>query len=461
MRLAPSFTKVSLPWTAVVVLVLILVLACSDAQNRAYPDHVVLISIDGFRPEFYLDTTWPAPMIQQMAREGAYATAVRGVFPSETYPSHTTIVTGAFPSRHGIHYNTPFEPNGQSGRYHWYASAIRVPTLWNAVRQAGLKSASIGWPVSVDAPIDWNIPEIWSVEQDVDPLAVIRSATRPAELFQEIEQEATGILTASDFADRLIREDRTGVIAGYLLQRYRPALLTVHLIAVDHFQHQSGRQGPSVQRAVAAADRAVSHILQAAERAGIHSRTAFIVMGDHGFVDVNTEVAPNVWLVEGGLMEARRDRGEWRATFHRNGGSVFLHLGNPEDREAVSEVRALLARLPSDVRSLFRIIEPEERDRIGSDPTVPLSLSAVPGVSFIPSARGPAIRAATGGTHGHFPDFHEIHTGFIGWGAGFRSQAVVPTMGLEDVAPLIAELLGLPFEAPDGVIPRGLLEVQN
>ena len=216
MRLAPSYSKVSLPWTAVVVLVLILVLACSGAQNQDHPDHVVLISIDGFRPEFYLDTSWPAPTIQQMAREGVHATAVRGVFPSETYPSHTTIVTGAFPSRHGIHYNTPFEPEGQSGRYHWYASAIRVPTLWDAVQQAGLKSASIGWPVSVDAPLDWNIPEIWSVEQDVDLMTTIRSATRPAELFPEIEREATGILTASDFADRLIREDRTGVIAGYL-----------------------------------------------------------------------------------------------------------------------------------------------------------------------------------------------------------------------------------------------------
>ena len=461
MRLAHSHNRVSLLWTAVVVLVLVLVLACSGAQNQVYPDHVVLISIDGFRPELYLDTTWPAPMIQQMAREGAYATAVRGVFPSETYPSHTTIVTGAFPSRHGIYYNTPFEPKGQSGRYHWYESAIRVPTLWDAVRKAGMKSASIGWPVSVDAPIDWNIPEVWSVEQDVDLMTAIRSASRPADLFLEIEQEATGTLTASDFADRLIREDRTGVIAGHLLERYRPALLTVHLIAVDHYQHQSGRQGPSVQRAVAAADRAVSHIVQAADRAGIDGRTAFIVMGDHGFVDVHTEVAPNVWLVEGGLMEARRDRGDWRATFHRNGGSVFLHLADPEDREAVSEVRALLAGLPGDVQSLFRIIEPEERDRIGSDPTVPLSLSAVPGVAFIPSPRGPAIRAATGGTHGHYPDFHQIHTGFVGWGTGFRSQAVVPSMGLEDIAPLIAELLGLPFEAPDGVIPAGLLEVQN
>ena len=85
---------------------LVLSLACTDGRH---PDHVVLISIDGFRPEFYQDTTWPAPMIQQMAQEGAQARAVRGVFPSVTYPSHTTMITGSVPRRHGIYYNTPFQ----------------------------------------------------------------------------------------------------------------------------------------------------------------------------------------------------------------------------------------------------------------------------------------------------------------------------------------------------------------
>ena len=216
-----------------------------------------------------------------------------------------------------------------------------------------------------------------------------------------------------------------------------------------------------VRRAVATVDRAVRNVVEAAQRAGIHKQTAFIVMGDHGFVDVDTEVAPNVWLVEGRLREARRDRGDWRATFHRNGGSVFLHLHDPEDREALSEVRALLARLPGDAQRLFRVIERDELDRIGADPAVPLALDAVSGISFTASTRGPAIRTAEGGTHGHFPNFPEIHTGFVGWGAGFRAGAVISSMGLEDVAPLVAELLRIPFEAPDGVSPKSLLAVQD
>ncbi len=50
-------------------------------------------------------------------------------------------------------------------------------------------------------------------------------------------REATGPFTDADFEDRLLRDDRIGVAAAYLLEQYRPSLLTVHLIAVDYFQH--------------------------------------------------------------------------------------------------------------------------------------------------------------------------------------------------------------------------------
>ena len=160
-------------------------------------------------------------------------------------------------------------------------------------------------------------------------------------------------------------------------------------------------------------------------------------------------------------MGAQRDRGDWRAAFHRTGGSVFLHLRHPEDQEAVALVRALLARLPSETQRLFRVIERDELDRVGADPAVPLALSAVPGTSFSASFRPPAVTEAEGGNHGHFPDLAQVHTGFIGWGMGFRSGAVVSSMEIEDMAPLISELLGIPFEAPDGVSPKSLLADQD
>lgn len=48
--------------------------------------------------------------LHRMVNEGVSADGVRGVFPSVTYPSHTSNLTGAMPARHGIYYNWPFEP---------------------------------------------------------------------------------------------------------------------------------------------------------------------------------------------------------------------------------------------------------------------------------------------------------------------------------------------------------------
>ncbi|MEZ6185641.1 MAG: ectonucleotide pyrophosphatase/phosphodiesterase [Planctomycetota bacterium] len=442
-----------------------LVLFCAagavDAAPEPRADHVVLVSIDGLRPEFYRDPSWPAPVLQQLAREGVFAEAVRGVFPSVTYPSHTTLITGALPARHGIVNNEPFEPGGQTGRWYWDAREIQVPTLWDAVRAAGRESASISWPVSVGAPVTRNLPEVWSLADGVEGTAPIRSASTPPGLMEEVEREATGALRGGNYSMNLMTRDlRVGLAAGYLLRTYKPALLTVHLTGPDHVMHGVGRSGPEVAQAVALADAALATLIEDARRAGILERTAFVVTGDHGFVDTHTRVCPNVWLAAAGLQTAAADRGDWRATFHCSGGSALLRLRQPGDAAAVDAVRALLAELPPGEQRTFRVIEPAELRAIGADPDAVLALSAHEGYRFSASARGQALKSGRGGTHGYFPDLPRVKTGFVGWGAGFAPGTVAPELGLEDVAPVVAELLGVEFAAPDGVLPAGLLSAQ-
>lgn len=431
-------------------------------------DHVVLVTIDGLRPEFYLpQSAWPAPMIQKMATEGAHALAVRGVTPTVTYPSHTTIVTGALPARHGVHHNRPFEPAGQTGRWYMHATDVRVPALWDVVREHGGRTAAISWPVTAGAPIDWNIPEFWAVSGEHEGLrgpaahaGALRSQVTPAGLLEEIERESLGAFPSFYWGRNLSREDAVGAMAGHLIERYRPRLLLVHLNQTDYYQHAFGREDPEVRLSVAAVDRAIARMVDAARRAGTLDRTAFIITGDHGFVDTHTSVSPNVWLVEAGLLEDRADRGEWRAAFHPGGGSAFLHLRDPSDRAAVDEVRQRLEALPEGVRSFFRVVEEDELRRLGADPESPLALAAAPGIVFDAATALPAIGAASGGAHGYFPDLDQIHTGFIAWGAGVAPGRVITRMGLVDVAPLAAALLGIDFNAPDGALRPGILSGQ-
>lgn len=424
--------------------------------------HVIVISIDGFRPDFYMDPSWNAVNLRQMKEKGVCAEGVQGVFPSVTYPSHTAVMTGALPIHHGIYYNVYFEPWDTPGRWYWNESEIKVPTLWDAVKKAGMTSAAVHWPVTVGAPITYNIPEVWTWPGKKELLAKVSEKAEPAGLFEEAQQNATGKLEEVDYnGDYLSADENMSRISGYLIRKYKPALLAVHLANTDHFEHEEGRDGEKVRAAVASADRAVRTILESIEKAGITDSTAVIVLGDHGFSDIHSTLFPNVWLRDNGFATPSQTGSQenWKGLFHTAGGSAFLHLKDKNDRQTVEKIKSILKRLPEGEKRMFRIVERAELDSIGADPNVALALAAVKGVSFSASDKGKeSVRAASGGTHGYFPDFREIQTGFIGYGAGFKKGVVVPVMGLQDMAPLIASLLGIPFSAPDGILYPGLLE---
>lgn len=423
-------------------------------------DHVILISIDGFRPDFYKQERWPAPMLQQMAREGVQADGVRGIFPTVTYPSHTTLVTGTFPNKHKIYFNSRFDPKKVSGLPYVFYDDIKSTTIWDLVNESGGKTVNVGWPVTVNAPIDFNVVISGALQNSGLSEDPIRDFTSPEGLFAELEREATGKLDVSlDLSNaNPAKEARVAEMVSYLLKQHHPQLITVALQHTDSFQHRYGREAPEVQRSVAVTDRAIARIVEAAERAGILERTAFVISGDHGFTNISVSVAPNVWLVEAGLLEARDDRGNWRAAFQTSGGSAFLYLRDPNDLETTKKVREVLDALPKPTKNLFRIVERDELDSIGANQDVPFALSANPIAGFSGAANGPDILQASGGTHGHFPDFANMEIGFVAWGAGVRESVQLSQIGLEDVAPFAAALLGLSFPDADGLLIPGLLK---
>ena len=90
------------------------------------PQHVILITIDGFRPDFYLDSYWEATHLRSLTEDGVYAYGVNSVFPSMTYPSHTSIITGTQPAQHGVFYNAIFNGSQKPDSLYWRASSIKT-----------------------------------------------------------------------------------------------------------------------------------------------------------------------------------------------------------------------------------------------------------------------------------------------------------------------------------------------
>lgn len=414
--------------------------------------HVILISIDGLRPEFYRDPSWPTPNLQFLMKQGVYAEGMKSVFPSYTYPAHTAMLTGALPARSGIYYNAPV---GSQGEWNWYTAAIKVPTLWQAIHAAGLTSSAVEWPVSVDPLIDYNIPEIWSVKDPSDRITETRKYATKG-LIEEIELNATGKLNGYTMNEEYLSlDENAGRMAAYIFKTYKPNLLALHFACVDGSQHESGREGEKVRLASASVDRGIGDVLEAVERAGLKDSTAILIVGDHGFSDIHSALRPNIWLAKKGLLQKGP---HWTVKFQPAGGSAFLYLQNKDDGRTLESVRQLLNELPYRYKKLFRVIERPELDKMGADSSAQLALAALPGIVFGGASEGEMLVSATGGHHGYDPDFMEMMTGFIAAGAGINKGVVLPRIGVEDVAPLIAGLLGLNFTVPDGVLLPGILK---
>ena len=410
-------------------------------------EHVVLITIDGFRPDYYLDSTWQATNIRQLVLDGVHANGVNSVFPSMTYPAHTTIVTGVRPSKHGIYFNGMFEPNGSTGKIYWEDSSIRVPTLWTAAKAKGLTTAALMWPVSAGAPATYNISDVGSMGENNRELRATPEGI-VAELKKNLFNDSPRIAYGED--------KNVAAIAGYIIKKAKPNLMTIHFFGVDHYSHMDDREGTQVRSAMRRADSSVAIVMNAIKEAGLWEKTVFIVTGDHGFMDVTTSVNPNVWLAKNGFInDVKKD--DWKAQFYSVSGSAYLYLKDKSDLKTATAVRDLLNSLPAEEKKYFRVIDRKQLDKAGANPEVAFAITSESGAAFGNGTTGEAIKERKkGGAHAHFPDFKEIQTGFVAVGPGLKKGTVIKEMNLIDIAPFIAKLLNLSMPGVEGKVPAAL-----
>lgn len=434
----------------------------SAKPASALVKHVVLISLDGSRPEFYMDTSWPAPHLQQLKNEGVYASkGVQSVFPSITYPSHTTIVTGAYPAEHGVYYNQPFE--ARPGHAYWYAGTIKCETLWDAIRAAGLTSGSVYWPLTVGAPVNYLFPIRRPEEGEKgNQLSLTIPYVRPRDLLDDVEQKTGMKFNGTSFAIKQdYRESKNiAIISNYIIKTYKPNFMALHFVGLDHQQHAHGTNSPQLRAVLKVTDSLVGTVMQAIKDAGIWDSTTVIITGDHGHTDVKATFAPNVYLAQHGLVS----KDDWKAKFNAAGGSAFLYLKKQGDQAAVNSVMDILKNTAEYKEGDFRILDSAELKKVGGNPNTPLALAMKEGISVSNAIDGKTFRTHNPpyrSTHGFDPTYQSMHTTFIALGAGIGPHKDISGMGIKDIAPLVAKLLGLDFKAPDGVLIPGILAGQD
>jgi predicted AlkP superfamily pyrophosphatase or phosphodiesterase len=444
---------------AISVLLLLLTLAVPSPvaivaqRGPSLAQHVIVISIDGLRPDYYLPLPTrqaKMPALDALRARGSWADGVVGQFPSLTYPSHTSLATGARPAKHGVVQNTRFDPTGSGGTWFFENETLKIPALWDEAKAAGLTTSGISWPVTVGAKIDYLLPETNQAPRDTTWLDLMRKQSTPGLVDAVVARLGSFEPNANrDYKER----DRFSVAgAAVILETYRPNLMMIHLVEADTAQHEFGPNSPEALAALSRIDSAVASILQSVETAAIAAQTAVIITGDHGFYRVHSAFQPNVVLREAGLLEtdASGRITSWQAMAHRSA----IRLKDPNDTALAKRVETLFRDLASGrYRGMVRVVGREEIAEYEGEPAEGYTTAAGTSGGFLSAS-------ARHGDHGYMPDSPAMHTGLIVAGAGIQQGIGMPLARQIDIAPTAARLLGFDLPQAEGTAIVGLLKLK-
>jgi predicted AlkP superfamily pyrophosphatase or phosphodiesterase len=423
---------------------------------RAEP--VLMISVDGLKPEYVLGAQargLKIPYLQGLVADGTYAKGVVGVWPTVTYPSHTTLVTGVPPADHGIYSNIEFDPYQRfKDSWFWYAQQIRVPTLWQAAHAKGMVTASIGWPVTVGATgIDILIPEYWRISGPTEHLDasdrdLIAALSLPTGMLTTMQRSLGPYLQGND-TSRQGDEIKTAYALDVIRHR-KPGFMTVHLSSLDEAQHGHGVFTKEANDALEAIDGLLARLAEAARDS--NPSTVVAVVSDHGFEPIDHQINLYVPCVDAGLIDVEQDSKaaktirSWRAEPWLAGGMAAIMLRDPQDHETEKSVTALLQTLASNPANGIAAIEDRQHlARHGGFPDAAFLVVFKPGFYAGSNMSGPLINDIQGvhGGHGFAPNTPDMRAAFFIVGKGIARHRDLGIIDMRQIAPTLARLLAI------------------
>jgi len=432
---------------------ILLVVACFVMQtgivHAAAPSgqHVLLISVDGMRPDYVTAADahhLSIPTLRSFMTNGTFAEGIINSLPANTYPNHTTLVTGVSPAVHGIYNNLTFDPLQQHpNEWYWYASSVRVPTLWQAAKTAGLVTASVGWPVTNGAKgIDYLITELAQSEDSGEAKAL--DGDNPPGLRQRLD--ADHVIKGDDGDEKKV------IWATEIIRLYKPNFMTVHINNLDHIEHQTGIFSAAANKTLEKIDGQLKTIIQA--ELAMDPAAKIVIVSDHGFVNVDTRINFGIMFIRAGLVPGR-GKGEspispdahWDAAVWDAGGTAAIMLRNPNDEAVKQKVAVLLNAAAKDPKyGIARVLTRDQFAGMGGFPDASFLVEWKPGFTSGHAMKGEVIVSTPGrGAHGFMPDRPEMHSSCFMAGKGIAAGRNLGVFDMRQIAPTIAEMLGISF----------------
>lgn len=212
--------------------------AARELPSPSVSRNVVLVSLDGLRPDAI--AAFNAPTLQRLMREGSYTLSATTIDPSRTLPSHTSMLTGQPPERHGVSWNHTITAK---------TDVVDVPNVFSVARAHGYSTAAFFskakfGPLQRAGTLDYS--------------------------------QAPGGWFGRWSADRTLADVTTHLASS------RPNVLFIHFADVDAAGHRSGWMTPEYGKAVMKVDGAIKSLIDLADGAYGAGNYSLIITADHG-----------------------------------------------------------------------------------------------------------------------------------------------------------------------------------
>jgi len=372
---------------------------------------VILVSIDGFRPDYL--ARGETPVLSRLAAEGATG-PMEPSFPSKTFPNHYTIVTGLRPDHHGIVNNNMVDPAIPGVEFRLGNAAAVTDRrwwddgepIWVTAENAGLTSAAMFWPGS---------------EAEV-------RGVRPS-LYATFDQSMPGdarvdqLLTWLDLPKGGPRGQR------------RPDIATLYFDLVDTAGHNYGPVSPKVDEALVSVDASIGRLLAGLEARGLRDKAVVIIVSDHGMAATSPERVARL-----GPIASSPDAAKVLYT----GPIASIEPLPGHEAEVTAEVLA-----PQEHMQCWRKAEIPARFEFGAHRRVP-SLFCLAETGWEILKAQAVFRGQGGGDHGYDNASPDMQAIFIANGIGVRPGARITGLRNVDIHSLLGRLLAIPVPADDG-----------
>ncbi len=427
------------------------------------PKRIVIISFDamGSKDLSFMNSL---PNFQKFMNRAAICEHVVSVYPSVTYPAHTSIITGRTPNNHGVVNNTLLQPGRTSPDWMWHRKYIKGTTLYDEAIKKGWRVASLLWPVTARSRIQFNVPEIFSNrpwQNQVVVSAFNGSFSYQLELNRKFGTLLDGI--SQPALDNFVHASTL-----YTIDKYHPDMLLVHFTDVDTNRHIYGVRHVKVEEAIRRHDKRLGNILEHLAKLGNIEDTTIVLLGDHYQKDTFVAVHLNQLLREKGLLSVKHNKIVKYHVIAKNcDGSCYLYrnpksIGKTEIDRKLAEVLTIIAKEAK--YGAAHIYSASEAGSMGADDTCAAMIEARDGYYYVDELeRKPESMACkkSGGikaTHGYLPYQSDYQTFFMMMGCGVREGAKIERMHLWDEGATLAKLLNFDLGEIDGNVIEDFLE---